>query len=78
MATVGNETRKYKQVTATSEDSDDENKELTNDIDKETQIKSRCCLILHPFGAFKIVWDVLVSIAVVLSAIEIPVCYLRL
>ena len=47
--------------------------ELENDISIEpaTEHKSKCP-ILHPYGAFKIGWDLLVSIVIIISAIELP------
>ena len=50
-----------------------DNAEIEDQQNNNRQSNCCCtCPILHPYGAFKIVWDLIVSVVIVISALEIP------
>eukprot|EP01084_Bolivina_argentea_P247496 414056_1 len=64
-----------KQPFKATDNNDEKVEEKRPIIEENTGKRDECCgpkWIIHPYSAFKIAWDILVSILIIISAIEIP------
>lgn len=72
-----NENKSQQEIKEEKEEIKDDNNiniDSVTEIVNDNNNKCKCdeCPILHPYGAFKICWDLIVSIVIIISAIEIP------